>query len=220
MRQRLKEKYAMEITDASPQELFTVLGSVVRGLYSDNWRQTWKNYLTEEKKQVYYFSIEFLPGKMLKSNLLNLGILPLVREGLAEMGIDLEELANVEKDMALGNGGLGRLASCFMDAIASSGLPGNGNGIRYDYGLFKQRFVDGYQVELPDEWLRSGNVWEVRKESKAVDVRFSGEVYMVPDESGKLKPFYKNQRILRAVPYDTAMIGYQNDVVNTMRLWG
>nr|WP_048605052.1 glycogen/starch/alpha-glucan phosphorylase [Enterococcus massiliensis] len=220
MRQRLKEKYAMEITDASPQELFTVLGSVVRGLYSDNWRQTWKNYLTEEKKQVYYFSIEFLPGKMLKSNLLNLGILPLVREGLAEMGIDLEELANVEKDMALGNGGLGRLASCFMDAIASSGLPGNGNGIRYDYGLFKQRFVDGYQVELPDEWLRSGNVWEVRKESKAVDVRFSGEVYMVPDESGKLKPVYKNQRILRAVPYDTAMIGYQNDVVNTMRLWG
>lgn len=220
MRQRLREKYAMEIEDASSQELFNVLGSVIKAYYSDSWRQSWKSYLANEDKQVYYFSIEFLPGKMLKSNLLNLGILDVVSEGLAEMEIDLEDLANVEKDMALGNGGLGRLASCFMDSIASCGLPGNGNGIRYDYGLFKQRFVDGYQVELPDEWLSSGNVWEVRKESKAVDIQFSGDVWMVPDEEGHLKPVYKNQRILRAVPYDTAMIGYQNKRVNTMRLWG
>lgn len=220
LKQRLKEKYAMEIEDASSQELFNVLGSVIKALYADSWRQTWKDYLTEEQKQVYYFSIEFLPGKMLKSNLLNMGILDTVQQALAEMKIDLDDLAECEKDMALGNGGLGRLASCFMDSIASCGLPGNGNGIRYDYGLFKQRFVDGYQVELPDEWLKNGNVWEVRKESKAVDVCYGGDVWMKPDADGSLKPVYSDQRILRAVPYDTAMIGYDNNVVNTLRLWG
>ena len=121
--------------------------------------------------------------------------------------------------MALGNGGLGRLASCFMDSIASCGLPGNGNGIRYDYGLFKQRFVDGYQVELPDEWLRNGNTWEVRKESKAVDVLFGGNVYLAEDADGQLRPVYEGARRLRAVPYDTAVLGYQNHLVNTLRLW-
>lgn len=219
MKQRLKEKYAMDFKDASPQEVFHVLGSVVKAYYSDAWSDTWKDYLRAEQKQVYYFSIEFLPGKMLKSNLLNLGILEVVKEGLAELDFDLEDLVDVEKDMALGNGGLGRLASCFMDSIASCGLPGNGNGIRYDYGLFKQRFVDGYQVELPDEWLRNGNTWEVRKESKAVDVRFGGQVWMKEMADGKLKPVYENDRILRAVPYDTAILGYQNHIVNTLRLW-
>ena len=219
MIQRLKEKYAMDINDATPQELFHVLGSVVKAYYADDWVQTWKDYLTEETKQVYYFSIEFLPGKMLKSNLLNLGILDTVRDGLTELGFSLDAIVEQEKDMALGNGGLGRLASCFMDSIASCGLPGNGNGIRYDYGLFKQRFVDGYQVELPDEWLNNGNVWEVRKESKAVDVRFGGNVYMLPLADGRLKPVYENSRLIKAVPYDTAMVGYQNDVVNTLRLW-
>ena len=165
LKQRLREKYAMDIKDASPQELFYVLGSVVKKYYSNAWTDTWKDYLTAEQKQVYYFSIEFLPGKMLKSNLLNLGILDTVTKGLEELSIDLNDLVAVEKDMALGNGGLGRLASCFMDSIASCGLPGNGNGIRYDYGLFKQRFVDGYQVEFPDEWLRTVNIWEVRIDS-------------------------------------------------------
>ncbi|MDT2756650.1 glycogen/starch/alpha-glucan phosphorylase [Enterococcus asini] len=219
MQQRLKEKYAMEIEDASPQELYNVLGSVAKAYYSDAWSNTWKDYLEVGQKQAYYFSIEFLPGKMLKSNLLNMGILDLVEEGLVELGTSLDELAQVEQDMALGNGGLGRLASCFMDSIASCGLPGNGNGIRYDYGLFKQRFVDGYQVELPDEWLRNGNTWEVRKESKAVDVLFGGHVYMAEDANGNLQPIYEGARRLRAIPYDTAVLGYQNHLVNTLRLW-
>ena len=219
MQQRLKEKYAMEIEDASPQELYNVLGSVAKAYYSDAWSNTWKDYLEVGQKQAYYFSIEFLPGKMLKSNLLNMGILDLVAEGLVELGTSLDELAQVEQDMALGNGGLGRLASCFMDSIASCGLPGNGNGIRYDYGLFKQRFVDGYQVELPDEWLRNGNTWEVRKESKAVDVLFGGHVYMAEDANGNLQPIYEGARRLRAIPYDTAVLGYQNHLVNTLRLW-
>lgn len=219
MRQRIRESYALELEDASAHELFFTLGNLVKAVYNDNWRETWKNYLKEEQKQAYYFSIEFLPGKMLKSNLLNLGLLDLVRDTLADLNVDLEDLADVEKDMALGNGGLGRLASCFMDSIASSGLPGNGNGIRYDYGLFKQQFVDGYQVELPDEWLKNGNVWEIRRPSKAVNVHFGGNVYMQKNAEGKLKPVAENEIILRAVPYDTGMVGYQNGIVNTMRLW-
>ncbi|MBO0450859.1 glycogen/starch/alpha-glucan phosphorylase [Candidatus Enterococcus murrayae] len=216
---RLAEKFAMGVTDASPNELYQTLGSLMTSAYSQNWQQTWKDYREAEQKQAYYFSIEFLPGKMLKSNLLNMGWLDLVTEGLSELGINLDDLAEVEPDMALGNGGLGRLASCFMDSIASMGLPGNGNGIRYKYGLFKQRFVDNYQVELPDEWLQNGNLWEVRKESKAVDVRIGGDVYMSHDEFGILKPNYHGGMILRAVPYDTGMVGYQNGTVNTMRLW-
>lgn len=216
---RLAEKFAMEVSDASPNELYQTLGSLMTSAYSQNWQQTWKDYREAEQKQAYYFSIEFLPGKMLKSNLLNMGSLDMVTEGLAELGIDIDDLAEVEPDMALGNGGLGRLASCFMDSIASMGLPGNGNGIRYEYGLFKQRFVDNYQVELPDEWLQKGNLWEVRKESKAVDVRIGGDVYMSHDDFGNLTPTYSGGMIVRAVPYDTGMVGYQNGVVNTMRLW-
>ncbi|HLQ40783.1 MAG TPA: glycogen/starch/alpha-glucan phosphorylase [Tetragenococcus sp.] len=219
LRRRLRENYALELEDVGPVELFYALGGLVKALSNNTWRKTWKNYLTEEQKQVYYFSIEFLPGKLLKSNLLNLGILTEVRAALADIDVELDDLVEVEKDMALGNGGLGRLASCFMDSIASCGLAGNGNGIRYDYGLFKQKFVDGYQVELPDEWLKRGNVWEIRRESKSCDVRLFGNVYMQREADGRLKPVYENETIVTAVPYDTGMIGYQNGIVNTMRLW-
>nr|WP_159721798.1 glycogen/starch/alpha-glucan phosphorylase [Enterococcus sp. CSURQ0835] len=216
---RLAEKYAMEVKDASANELYQTLGSIMTAAYAEKWQQTWQDYRNQKQKQVYYFSIEFLPGRMLKSNLLNMGWLDTVEEGLAELGIKLEELVKMEPDMALGNGGLGRLASCFMDSIASTALPGNGNGIRYEYGLFKQRFIDGYQVELPDEWLNKGNLWEVRKESKAVNIRFGGNVYLKEDETGELEPVYEGGDIVRAVPYDTGMVGYENDTVNTMRLW-
>ncbi|MDT2639504.1 glycogen/starch/alpha-glucan phosphorylase [Enterococcus dongliensis] len=217
--QRLAEKFAMGVADASPNELYQTLGSLMTSTYSQDWQQTWTDYREAEQKQVYYFSIEFLPGKLLKSNLLNMGWLDMVTEGLAELGINLDDLAEVEPDMALGNGGLGRLASCFMDSIASMGLPANGNGIRYEYGLFKQHFVDNYQVELPDKWLQKGNLWEIRKESKAVDVRLGGKVFMSDNDSGNLIPNYQGGVVLRAVPYDTGMVGYQNAIVNTMRLW-
>ncbi|WP_170924791.1 glycogen/starch/alpha-glucan phosphorylase [Candidatus Enterococcus clewellii] len=218
-KRRVREKFANEVEESSSDELFASLGSVIQAYYSNAWKDTRKDTRASQCKQAYYFSIEFLPGKMLKSNLLNMGLLDTVRDSLKEMNIDLEELCNVEKDMALGNGGLGRLASCFMDSIASCGLPGNGNGIRYDYGLFKQKFVDGNQVELPDEWLREGNVWEVRKASKAVNVNYGGHVYLKENERGQLKPVYENQQVLRAVPYDTGMLGYHNNMVNTLRLW-
>lgn len=220
LRKNLQEDYAIELEDATSEEIFFSLGSTVKAISNENWQKTWKNYLKEQQKQVYYFSIEFLPGKLLKSNLLNLGIYDLVKETLVDLAIDLEEIVEQEKDMALGNGGLGRLASCFMDAIASRGLPGNGNGIRYNYGLFKQQFVDGYQVELPDDWLKKGNVWEIRRDSKAVNVHYGGDVFFERKANGHLSVQYENQRILRAVPYDTGMVGYQNNIVNTMRLWG
>ncbi|MBV7390074.1 glycogen/starch/alpha-glucan phosphorylase [Enterococcus alishanensis] len=218
-KKRLAEKYAMEVEDATATELYQTLGSIITDSYSPDWYQTWQDYRKQKQKQVYYFSIEFLPGQMLKSNLLNMGWLDIVEDALADMNIDLADLAAVEPDMALGNGGLGRLASCFMDSIASRGLPGNGNGIRYQYGLFKQKFVDGYQVELPDEWLNQGNLWEVRKESKAVNVHFGGHVWMKKMLDGNLKPVYEGGSKVRAVPYDTGMVGYQNQTVNTMRLW-
>lgn len=163
--------------------------------------------------------MEFLPGRMLKSNLLNMGIMDCVKQGLEELGLDLDEVARAEVDPALGNGGLGRLASCFMDSIASTGLAGNGNGIRYRYGLFKQKFINGYQIELPENWLRNRNVWEVRKENKAVIVRFGGDVSFTQDGDGKLRVHHENTRDILAVPYDTAQIGYNNGIINNLRLW-
>ncbi|WP_035051863.1 glycogen/starch/alpha-glucan phosphorylase [Carnobacterium pleistocenium] len=211
--------HASNIKESSSAQQYTALANFIKVYSSDNWNQTNQLYKDEQFKQVYYFSMEFLPGRMLKSNLLNLGILDIVRAGIAEMGLDFEAIVKSEVDPALGNGGLGRLASCFMDSIASLGIPGNGNGIRYRYGLFQQKFVDGYQVELPDNWLRNGNIWEVRKENKAVMVRFGGEVYLKEDGGNKLRPIYSNTQNILAVPYDTGMIGYENDVVNTLRLW-
>ena len=219
LRKRLRENFAMEIETATPNELFVAIGQIVRASYADSWHRTRQRYLEHKQKQSYYFSIEFLPGRMLKSNLLSLGMLDMVRDTVEEFGFDFDDVLRVENDMALGNGGLGRLASCFLDCLASRELPGNGNGIRYDYGLFKQQFVDGYQVELPDAWLKSGNVWEVRLESESVNVHFGGNVYMKPMPDGSLKPVAENERILKAVPYDTGVVGYENDTVNTLRLW-
>lgn len=211
--------YAFDICEATPVQQYTALGSFVKFYCSDNWNRTNQKYFDNQVKQIYYFSMEFLPGRMLKSNLLNLGILNTVRNGLSEMGLDFDVISRAEADPALGNGGLGRLASCFMDSIASLGIPGNGNGIRYRYGLFQQKFVDGHQVELPENWLRNGNVWEIRKEHKAVIVRFGGNVWLKDDGKGQLKPVYEYTQNILAVPYDTGMIGYQNDVVNNLRLW-
>lgn len=219
-KKRLSQKYAIDVSDATNSELYDTLCSLVKSSYSVSWRQTWKDYLKENEKQVYYFSIEFLPGKLLKSNLLNMGWYQLVIDSFKEIGIDFEQVAAVEPDMALGNGGLGRLAADFMDSLASEGYPVNGNGIRYRYGLFKQRFVNGYQVELPDEWLKTaaGNAWEIRRASKAVTVTMGGHVELV-QKNGYLEPIYKDATLIKAVPYDVGMVGYHNQHVNTLRLW-
>lgn len=211
--------YATDLDGTSAFDQFTVLGRLINHYNGNNYAKTSKKYFEEDQKEVYYFSIEFLPGRMLKSNLLNLGILNVVREGITDLGLDFDEIVESEPDPGLGNGGLGRLAACFMDSMASIGMAGNGNGIRYRYGLFKQVFINGYQVELEDDWLKDGNVWEIRRENKACLVRFGGNVWMRPTTNNRLEPVYENTEDVLAVPYDTGMIGYKNDVTNTLRLW-
>lgn len=215
----IKTLYATDLSDTSSLGQFIALGHLVRRYNGSHWQDTAERYRKHDQKQVYYFSIEFLPGRLLSSNLLNLGLLDTVRQGLSELGLDFKTISAAEPDPGLGNGGLGRLAACYMDSMASLGIAGNGNGIRYRYGLFKQVFMDGYQVELPDDWLRNGNVWEVRRENKACLVRFGGNVWIAPQPDGSLKAMYEHTDDVLAVPYDIGMIGYQNDVTNTLRLW-
>ncbi|MEE0847420.1 MAG: glycogen/starch/alpha-glucan phosphorylase, partial [Streptococcus anginosus] len=199
---------------------FQTLARTIRKYITPMWLER-RNKLVEDKQKIaYYFSIEFLPGRMLETNLLNLGILDVVKEGFDELGIDFTAVKRAEHDMALGNGGLGRLAAAFMDSLATTGYPGFGNGIRYRYGLFKQKIVDGYQVELPDDWFGSlGNVWETRKDHDVVDVKIFGNVYLQANKEGRIVPVYENSQTLRAVPYDVPQIGFENDTVNNLRLW-
>lgn len=215
---KLDRYFEEDIKHASKEDIFAALASIVRDGYSSKWRRTRIAEEEHDQKQVYYFSIEFLPGTLLKSNLLNLGWLDTIEDALKELGYSLDDIAAVEPDMALGNGGLGRLAAAFMDSLASTGYTGNGNGLRYKYGLFKQKFVNGYQKELPNDWLQNGDYWEVRRESKSVLVRFGGNVHMV-DDNGWMTPQYDDAEIVRAVPYDVAMVGYKNGVTNNLRLW-
>ncbi|PIA82892.1 glycogen/starch/alpha-glucan phosphorylase [Streptococcus parauberis] len=216
----LHEEQLIKISVASDTELFYALAKLVKKYYTNIWIDR-NRQLTENKQKVaYYFSIEFLPGRMLETNLLNLGILDLAKEAFNDLGVDFQTVKDAEHNMALGNGGLGRLAAAFMDSLATTGYPGFGNGLRYQYGLFKQRIIDGYQVELPDAWFGSrGNVWEVRKDHDIVTVKLFGNVYLKADDDGKLKPVYDGAQILNAVPYDVPQIGFENDVINNLRLW-
>ncbi|MBR0574798.1 glycogen/starch/alpha-glucan phosphorylase [Proteiniclasticum sp. BAD-10] len=216
---KMMKLYAQDVENSTTHMQYFTLGYLLKEYISEGWAKTTSRYKKYGEKQVYYFSIEFLLGRLLASNLLNLGIRETAKEALAEMGIRLTDIEDVEVDAGLGNGGLGRLAACFMDSMASSGIPGNGNGIRYKYGLFQQKIVDGYQVELPENWLRDDNVWEVRKSDKAVRVRFYGDAWMKPLENGSLAPIHTGYQEVLAVPYDTALVGYENKTVNTLRLW-
>lgn len=218
LEKELDDHFEEDISEASNHDLYVAISSIVRDGFAPEWRQTRILEKQEKQKQVYYFSIEFLPGTLLKKNLLNLGWLKTVREALDDMNLNLDKIAESEPDMALGNGGLGRLAAAFMDSLASTGYTGNGNGIRYKYGLFKQKFVNGYQKELPNDWLKKEDSWEVRRESKSVLVRFGGKVNMI-DDDGWLVPQYEGERVVRAVPYDVAVVGYQDGITNTLRLW-
>lgn len=217
-KKRLTSMFAEDVESASPLHRYQALGSLVKEYASENWLKTTKQYTEKKEKQVYYFSMEFLIGRLLMSNLINLGIKDECEKALKEFDIDLRELEEVETDAGLGNGGLGRLAACFLDSMASLGIPGNGNGIRYNYGLFEQKIVDGYQIEIPDNWLRDGNVWETRKEDKAVEIRFGGNVEVVYEDN-KLKFVHHNYEPITAVPYDVPIVGYHNNTVNTLRLW-
>ncbi|MDU4959147.1 MAG: glycogen/starch/alpha-glucan phosphorylase [Sporomusaceae bacterium] len=207
------------LSETSLQDKYTVLGALLRDQISQLWVRTNAEYLHRGERQVYYFSIEFLLGRLLSSNLLNMGVLESWRQEMAAMGVELDRLIQQEPDAGLGNGGLGRLAACFLDSAASLHLPVHGCGIRYKYGLFEQKLVDGYQTELPDNWLKNGFVWEMRKPDKAVEVRFYGQVSLTPDDDGRLIAEHSNYWPVLAVPYDVPVVGFNNQTVNTLRLW-
>lgn len=205
-------------SESSSRDHYQTLGNLIREYVSNDWIATNERYHAAQGKQVYYLSIEYLLGKLLRQNLINLGIEETVQEGLQELGIDLGELEELEADAGLGNGGLGRLAACFLDSLASLNLPGHGHGIRYKHGLFEQKIVDGYQVELPEQWLRSGNVWEIRKVDYAVKIPFWGKVE-AKMENGRLVFHHLNAETVTAVPHDMPVIGYKSNTINTLRLW-
>lgn len=215
---KLQTMLGKSLEEATVHDKFTALGGVVRDYIAYNWIQTNRRYAEQDVKQVYYFSMEFLLGKLMDMNLINIGLEDICRDALAELGIDLEELEKEEPDAGLGNGGLGRLAACFLDSLASLKLPGHGCGIRYRYGLFEQKIVDKYQVELPDNWLKDGYIWEFRKTDKTVTVKFGGDVSM-KWEDDRLNFTLQNYEAILAVPYDVPIMGYRNNTVNTLRLW-
>lgn len=216
--ERLETMHGKSIDETTDMDKYLTLGTMIREYVTRNWIATNNRYKTDGQKQVYYFSMEFLLGRLLVNNLINLNFFSVCNEGLKELGVDINKLEIQEPDAGLGNGGLGRLAACFLDSFSSLSLPGHGCGIRYKYGLFEQKIVEGYQVELPEYWLRDGNVWEIRKADRAVEVRFGGHVYL-EEREGRLVVHHENYESVMAVPYDLPVIGYGNKTVNTLRLW-
>lgn len=198
---------------------FQALSRSVLNRIVERWIKTQQSYHQHNVKRVYYLSLEFLVGRLLSNNALNLGLQEPIEEALKNLGIDWEELQAEEADAGLGNGGLGRLAACFLDSLATLGVPAHGYGIRYDYGIFRQRIEKGYQVESPDEWLKEGNPWEFQRPEAAVTVKFYGDTNMYHDKQGKLCVEWRNTRDVLAMPFDVPVPGYRNDVVNTLRLW-
>lgn len=211
---RIQKRYVLDVEDASVRQKYNVLGEMVSEVIAENWMNTNKKLQEKSYKEVYYFSMEFLMGRLVTNNIQNLGLRPLVQKAFELIDLDINEIEHYESDAGLGNGGLGRLAACFLDSIASIGYPGYGNSIRYRYGIFEQQIQDGYQIEKPDDWLKDGYVWEVRKDEEALEIPFGGTVTFdnhnavyVPDE------------LISAVPYDVPVVGDRNGVVTHLRLW-
>ena len=214
----VKTLYRKTIDEATQQQVFQAVCYAVKDDIIDRWIATHKEYEKENVKTVYYLSMEFLMGRALGNNLINLTFYDEIKEALDELGFDLNVIEDQEPDAALGNGGLGRLAACFLDSLATLGYPAYGCGIRYRYGMFKQAIVDGYQVEKPDDWLKDGNPFEVRRAEYACEVKFGGYV-RVENRNGRNYFIQDGYQAIRAVPYDLPVIGYGNNVVNTLRIW-
>ncbi|MBP2626884.1 MAG: glycogen/starch/alpha-glucan phosphorylase [Firmicutes bacterium] len=215
---KLQTMFGKGLDEASANNKYMALSRIIRDLVSKNWLETNNQYTKGGEKQVYYFSMEFLLGRLLDMYLVNIGLKDACQTALEELGIDLIEVEQQESDPGLGNGGLGRLAACFMESMAAVGLPGHGCGIRYKYGLFEQKIVDHYQVELPDNWLKDGYSWEFRKHDKAVEVKFGGTI-REERQQGRIFFNHENYTAVLAVPYDVPLVGFENNTVNTLRLW-
>ena len=216
--ENVKNQYRRTIDEATPQQIFQAVSYAIKDVIIDDWIATQKQFDETGAKKVYYLSMEFLMGRALGNNIINLGAKKAVKEALEELGFDLNAIEDQEPDPALGNGGLGRLAACFLDSLATLGYPAYGCGIRYHYGMFKQKIQDGYQVEVPDEWLKNGYPFELRRPEYATEVKFGG--YVKTEWDGERNHFVQEgyQSVL-AVPYDMPIVGYGNNVVNTLRIW-
>ena len=212
LKNRLTALCKKEISDCSEKELYTGLLSLVQEMAKDKESN-------QGKKKLYYISAEFLIGKLLSNNMINLGIYDTVKNLLEENGKSLSAVEETEPEPSLGNGGLGRLAACFLDSLSTLGYPAYGCGIRYKYGMFKQVIENGYQIEKPDDWLKNGNPFEIKRPEYAVEVKFGGYVAMRKDEFGRDKFVQENYQSVLAVPYDLPVVGYNNNVVNTLRIW-
>ena len=213
--EQIQKDHSQSLDTVSASEVYQSLAKTLRYYIADTWIANKDRIKDNLEKQVYYFSMEFMVGKLLKETLIKLDALNEVKEILKECGFSLEDILEEEREPGLGNGGLGRLAACFMDSCACLGLAVNGNGIRYNYGMFEQRFIDGNQVEWPDDWLRNKNPWEIRKEKRMEVVKFGGTVRM----DTNFRPVHEGYEIVHAVPYDTPIIGNDGKTVNTLRLW-
>ena len=219
VRNNVKTLFRKEVEEATPQQLFQAVSYAVKEAIIDDWLATQKQYEKDDPKTVYYMSMEFLLGRALGNNLINMTAYKEVKEALEEMGIDLNVIEDQEPDPALGNGGLGRLAACFLDSLATLGYASYGCGIRYRYGMFKRKIRDGYQVEAPDNWLKDGNPFELRRPEYAKEVRFGGNIRVEYDETGKTHFVQENYESVMAIPYDYPIVGYGNHIVNTLRIW-
>jgi len=209
-----KDQYTATLDDD-----YRALALAIRDRLIERWIVTQQRYHKENLKRVYYFSLEFLIGRLLGTNIMNLGLWGESKKAMEGLGLDIEDLRECENDAGLGNGGLGRLAACFMDSMTTLGIPAHGYGIRYEYGIFNQRIVNGYQVELPDAWLSKGNPWEFARPEYAVKVKFHGHTYMFNDAKGKLRVKWVDTEDVLAMPYDLPVAGYKTSAVNTLRLW-
>ena len=220
VKSNVRSLYRKTMDEATPQQIFQAVSYAVKDVIIDNWLKSQKQFDKEDPKIVYYLSMEFLMGRALGNNLLNLTAYDEVKEALEELGFDLNAIEDEEPDPALGNGGLGRLAACFLDSLATLGYCAYGCGIRYHYGMFKQEIKDGYQIEVPDAWLKDGYPFELRRPEYAKEVKFGGHVRVVYDPStGRNEFVQEDYQSVRAIPYDLPIVGYNNQIVNTLRIW-
>ncbi len=215
----VKTLYRKSLEEATDQQIFQAVSYAIKDAVVDHWMKSQREYEKQDPKMVYYLSMEFLMGRALGNNIINLQAYKEVKEALEELGLDLNVIEDQEPDPALGNGGLGRLAACFLDSLATLGYEAYGCGIRYRYGMFKQEIRDGYQIEVPDNWLQDGNPFELRRPEYAKEIRFGGYVNVYMDENGRQHFKQEGYQAVRAVPYDLPIVGYGNGNVNTLRIW-
>lgn len=216
----LKTQFRVELDNASQQQIYQAVAYALKEWIIEDWMDTQKTYEEKDPKILYYMSMEFLMGRALGNNLINMSMYGEVKEALDELGVDLNAVEDQEPDPALGNGGLGRLAACFLDSLATLGYAAYGCGIRYQYGMFKQKIKDGYQIEVPDEWLKNGNPFELKRPEYAKEVRFGGNIRTEYDEAtGRTNFIQENYQSVMAVPFDYPIVGYGNYIVNTLRIW-